>query len=129
MAVARGLILEPRNTVDSAAVERILKVRSEVPIAVSNIATIHGIELHELFIYFPLIENSFSLKLAPLGFDFHSMLVSDKLHEWDIGEWKAFLEHLVRILYACPGGASLIDKFNARCGCIQPTPLHVNCTK
>ncbi|KAG9031058.1 hypothetical protein FS837_003120, partial [Tulasnella sp. UAMH 9824] len=97
VSAARGLILESGNTVDSVAVERILKIRSEVP-------TI----------------NAFSSKLAPLGFDYFTMLVSDKLHEWDLGEWKAFFEHLIRILYACPGGASLVDELNARFRMVKP---------
>jgi hypothetical protein len=40
------------------------------------------------------------------------MLVNDLLHEWDLGEWKTLLIHLVRILYAQDG--TLVDVFNQR---------------
>lgn len=43
------------------------------------------------------------------------MLVNDWLHEWDLGEAKALIEHLIRVLYACQGGADLIDELNQRC--------------
>lgn len=51
------------------------------------------------------------------------MFVNDWLHEWDLGEAKALIEHLIRILYACKGGADLIDELNERCvrycsGCV-----------
>lgn len=42
------------------------------------------------------------------------MLVNDWLHEWEIGEAKAVIEHLVRILHSCKGGAELVDEFNQR---------------
>ncbi|KAG8925112.1 hypothetical protein FRC00_004325 [Tulasnella sp. 408] len=93
VTLARGFIYgDQRSTVNSTAVENVLKEHSEVP-------TI----------------NAFSERLQHLGFDFFSMLVNDWLHEWDLGESKALIEHLIRILYACPGGADLIDELNERC--------------
>lgn len=63
------------------------------------------------------------------------MLVNDWLHEWDIGESKALIEHLIRILYACKGGADLIDELNQRCAplvmvltsqCVMPDKLFIS---
>ncbi|KAG2336125.1 hypothetical protein BDR05DRAFT_978853 [Suillus weaverae] len=51
------------------------------------------------------IQNAFSDKLAEFGFDFHSMLVPDIMHEFELGVWKATLTHLLRILYAYGGNA------------------------
>jgi hypothetical protein len=44
------------------------------------------------------LQNSFSDRLAPLGFDLFSMLVVDLLHEFELGVWKAVFLHLLRIL-------------------------------
>ncbi|KAG8919545.1 hypothetical protein FRC01_001237 [Tulasnella sp. 417] len=86
-----------RSTVSGIAVENVLKELSEVPTM-----------------------NAFSERLQHLGFDFFSMLVNDWLHEWDLGEVKAVIQHLIRILYACKGGVDLIDEFNERFRKIPP---------
>ncbi|EJD00044.1 uncharacterized protein FOMMEDRAFT_112387 [Fomitiporia mediterranea MF3/22] len=44
------------------------------------------------------VENAFSKRLGPLGFDFHDILVVDILHEWEVGVWKTIFTHLVRII-------------------------------
>ena len=45
-----------------------------------------------------IIQNAFSDRLAPLGFNFFSMLVVDLMHEFELGVWKALFIHLLRIL-------------------------------
>ncbi|KDQ13654.1 hypothetical protein BOTBODRAFT_90697, partial [Botryobasidium botryosum FD-172 SS1] len=73
---ARDLIYgRMRRLVGSSKVEDIMKQRSEVP-----------------------TENAFSLKLSEFGFDYFDMLVSDFLHEWELGEWKTLFVHIMRIL-------------------------------
>ncbi|KIO28459.1 hypothetical protein M407DRAFT_22354 [Tulasnella calospora MUT 4182] len=42
--------------------------------------------------------NAFSAALHPLSVDFFQFFVPDILHEFDLGVWKAFFTHLVRIL-------------------------------
>ena len=45
-----------------------------------------------------LCQNAFSSKLAPFGFNMFSMLAVDLMHEVELGVWKAFFIHLLRIL-------------------------------
>lgn len=44
--------------------------------------------------------NAFSLCLGRFGFNFFLMLCVDILHEFELGVWKAILQHLIRILHA-----------------------------
>jgi hypothetical protein len=44
------------------------------------------------------VQNAFSTKLAPLGFNMFDMLVVDLMHELELGIWKAVFIHLLRIL-------------------------------
>lgn len=46
------------------------------------------------------MENAFSRKLGPLGFNLYDMLVVDLMHEFELGVWKALFIHLLRILQA-----------------------------
>ncbi|KIM83849.1 hypothetical protein PILCRDRAFT_68884 [Piloderma croceum F 1598] len=69
------LIYEKNFMVNSAAVEKILRDTSLVPTA-----------------------NAFSNRLLSVGFNFHSMLLPDLMHEVEIGGWKALLIHLLRML-------------------------------
>ncbi|KIJ97621.1 hypothetical protein K443DRAFT_133777 [Laccaria amethystina LaAM-08-1] len=39
--------------------------------------------------------NAFSKRLSKFGFNFHSMLAPDLLHEFELGVWKAVFTHLV----------------------------------
>ena len=39
------------------------------------------------------------LQLSKFGFNFHSMLTPDLLHESELGVWKAVFTHLVRMVY------------------------------
>ena len=50
--------------------------------------------------------------LSCFGFDFHTMLVPDLLHEFELGVWKAVLTHLLRILYMY--GHETIQALNER---------------
>ncbi|KAG2063049.1 hypothetical protein BDR04DRAFT_992018, partial [Suillus decipiens] len=52
--------------------------------------------------------NAFVEKLRLLGFDAFCMLVVDFMHECELGTWKALFTHLIRLLYALPGGDSLV---------------------
>jgi hypothetical protein len=36
------------------------------------------------------------------------MLVVDFMHECELGTWKALFTHLIRLLYALPGGDGLV---------------------
>ena len=49
-----------------------------------------------------------------LGQDYHEMFVVDLLHEIEISVWKSVLTHLIRMLYASPGGASRVADLDAR---------------
>lgn len=46
------------------------------------------------------MQNAFSKKLSPLGFNLFAMLVVDLMHEFELGVWRALFIHLLRILYA-----------------------------
>lgn len=45
-----------------------------------------------------ILQNVFSEKLYPFGFDLFVMLVVDLLHEFELGVWKAVFMHLLRML-------------------------------
>jgi hypothetical protein len=53
-------------------------------------------------------------KLGPLGFDAFRMLVVDFMHECELGTWKALFTHLIRLLYALPGGDDLVAQLDNR---------------
>ncbi|KAG2744922.1 hypothetical protein P692DRAFT_20877483 [Suillus brevipes Sb2] len=61
-----------------------------------------------------LNENAFVDKLGPLGFDAFRILVVDFMHECELGTWKALFVHLVRLLYALPGGDGLVARLDNR---------------
>jgi hypothetical protein len=60
------------------------------------------------------MQNAFSQRLAPLGlgFNLHSMLVVDLMHEFELGVWKALFIHLIRILNAVD--KSLVHEMDRR---------------
>lgn len=64
--------------------------------------------------YLILDENAFVDKLGPLGFDSFRILVVDFMHECELGTWKVLFTHLVRLLYALPGGDSLVAHLDNR---------------
>jgi hypothetical protein len=42
------------------------------------------------------------------------MLAVDFMHECELGTWKALFSHLIRLLYAIPGGSQLVVAFDER---------------
>ncbi|GJE96476.1 hypothetical protein PsYK624_126730 [Phanerochaete sordida] len=58
------------------------------------------------------LRNAFSIRLADLGFNFYEILMQDLLHEWEVGNFKAVLIHLLRLLYWLPGDQ--IQELNQR---------------
>lgn len=58
------------------------------------------------------MQNAFSERLSPYGFDFYSMFVVDLLHEFELGVWKATFTHLLRILFV--GGPDNLQILNIR---------------
>ncbi|KAG2010174.1 hypothetical protein CC2G_013017 [Coprinopsis cinerea AmutBmut pab1-1] len=92
---AREQIFEKGAGVDWKAVKDILSDRSEVP-----------------------VENAFSARLSPFGFNFFSMFVPDILHDFELGVWKAVFAHLMRILHAISG--DFVQELNERYRAIPP---------
>ncbi|KAG2051670.1 hypothetical protein BDR06DRAFT_983445 [Suillus hirtellus] len=88
---AREYIYKWGNTVDGMKVEEALGEGSWVPVM-----------------------NKFVEKLGALHLDPFRMLVVDLMHECELGTWKALFTHLVRILYALPGGAQLVATLDSR---------------
>jgi hypothetical protein len=58
------------------------------------------------------LQNAFSHKLAPLGFNLFNMLVVDVMHEFELGVWKALFIHLLRILESAD--KALINELDCR---------------
>ncbi|KAG2045982.1 hypothetical protein BDR06DRAFT_852944, partial [Suillus hirtellus] len=58
--------------------------------------------------------NVFIEKLSPLGFDAFRMLMVDFMHECELGTWKALFTHLIRVIYALPGGDNLVACLDQR---------------
>ena len=45
-----------------------------------------------------LLQNAFSDRLSPLGFDLFSIFLPDFMHEVELGGWRAIFIHLLRML-------------------------------
>ncbi|KAK7437003.1 hypothetical protein VKT23_006712 [Stygiomarasmius scandens] len=59
--------------------------------------------------------NAFVERLGHLDFDPCQMLAVDLLHEFELGVWKAFFTHLIRLLYAQgPAGAQKVQELDQR---------------
>lgn len=52
-------------------------------------------------------KNAFVERLGP-AFNPSNMLVVDLLHEFELGVWKTFFTHLIRLLYAASGGTDIL---------------------
>jgi hypothetical protein len=52
-----------------------------------------------------VLQNAFA-KLHKTGLNYYKMLVTDVLHEFELGVWKLIFMHLIRILLAL--GASVL---------------------
>ncbi|KAG8914957.1 hypothetical protein FRC01_003851 [Tulasnella sp. 417] len=89
VAKSRIFVYERRQNVVSAWVEANLRQESLVPTT-----------------------NAFSLRLGRFGFDFFLMLCVDILHEFELGVWKAILQHLIRMLHAV--GESAVVEMDRR---------------
>jgi len=59
-----------------------------------------------------ILQNAFSEKLSPMGFNLFSMLLVDILHEFELGVWKSLFIHLLRMLQALD--PSLINELDRR---------------
>jgi hypothetical protein len=94
VTTARKVIYEDNRAVNCTAVEDILKDTSLVPNTVCII--FRFLETTRMWLSKP--QNSFSDRLAFLGFNLFLMLVVDLLHEFELGVWKAVILHLLRIL-------------------------------
>lgn len=46
------------------------------------------------------MQNAFSEKLSPFGFNLFVMFVVDLMHEFELGIWRMLFIHLLRILRA-----------------------------
>ncbi|KAF9029873.1 hypothetical protein BJ165DRAFT_1359164 [Panaeolus papilionaceus] len=57
-------------------------------------------------------QNAFSVRLREFGFDFHSIIAPDLMHEFELGVFKSFFTHLLRILHSVGDGA--IQTLNER---------------
>ena len=44
------------------------------------------------------------------------MLTVDLMHEFELGTWKAFFKHLIRLLHAASPGGQLVAKLDKRYG-------------
>lgn len=44
------------------------------------------------------LQNAFSDRLSPYGFNLYKMLLPDLMHEFELGVWRAIFIHLLRIL-------------------------------
>ena len=60
----------------------------------------------------PALQNTFSERLSPHGFDLYKMLVVDVLHEVELGVWKAVFIQLLRLMEASNKGS--INKLDER---------------
>lgn len=105
---AREIIYTKNYAVDSEPVENHLKDQSLVPTVVSTTR-----QASFRFKTDSILQNAFSQKLSPLGFNLFPMLVVDLMHEFELGVWKAFFIHLLRILNAM--GKDLVNELDRRC--------------
>ncbi|EGN93613.1 hypothetical protein SERLA73DRAFT_63876 [Serpula lacrymans var. lacrymans S7.3] len=87
--LARDFLYKQGTPIKARAVETMLKPESLVP-------TI----------------NAFSERLGPLGFDVHSMLVVDMMHEFELGVWESVFTHLIRLLTAV--GHTMVAELDSR---------------
>jgi hypothetical protein len=58
------------------------------------------------------LQNAFSDRLFRFSFNLFDMLVTDLLHEVELGVWKSLFIHLLRLLEA--SGSGLINKLDKR---------------
>ena len=56
-------------------------------------------------------QNAFVDRLGD-DFDLSQMLVVDFMHEFELGIWKSFFTHLIRILYTAQPDGNLVETLN-----------------
>lgn len=100
------------STVDGVKVEHSLGEGSWVPVLVSTTTYLSIDDF--VFDYTTCSQNTFVEKLGPFGLDAFRMLVVDFMHECELGTWKALFSHLIRLLYAIPGGNQLVATLDQR---------------
>ena len=103
---ARKNLYENGYALSAECVDGMLKDGSLVP---TKVGTLHL----ALIIVLTLLQNVFSQALFQFRFNFFRMLTVDLLHEFELGLWKDFLTHLVRILEFLGSDSGRI--FNERC--------------
>jgi hypothetical protein len=70
-------------------------------------------------------KNTFGERLGQFGFNPHSMLVVDLMHEFELGVWKDTFTHIIRLLHAAVPGGKAVEQLNARWANI-PTIMRPN---
>jgi hypothetical protein len=104
---ARKHIYELGKSLRSVDVTRLLQSTSTVPTLV-RISDEFSIQSS------PILQNAFSERLGPFGFNPFPMLVVDLMHEFELGIWKAVFSHLIRMLYAISPNGSVVSEFDRR---------------
>ncbi len=94
---AQRLIYDFAKPITGAGVDGLLKEFSGVPTKVSSFF------FHSNSLLIPISKNAFVERLGS-AFNPSDMLVVDLLHEFELGVWKAFFTHLIRVLYAAGDG-------------------------
>ena len=109
ISVSRAAIYERGKGIKSTAVEDLLSPLSYVPTLVSAPSPTQLLDGVLSFLH--LSQNAFADRFGET-FDLFSLFVVDLLHEIELGVWKAFFIHLIRILVSLGGNS--IQLFNNR---------------
>jgi hypothetical protein len=104
---ARKLIFQKGRLVNGTAIQNILGSQSLTPTRVSLDGHLFSGRFEVNF-----IQNAFSQALLPLGVNYFDMFVVDFLHEVELGVWRGFFRHTLRILHAV--GASAVVQLDKR---------------
>ena len=68
--------------------------------------------LFPFILYLTNFQNAFHTTFADFNLDVFSLFVVDLMHEFELGVFKDFLIHLLRLLHAC--GNETIAEFDRR---------------
>jgi hypothetical protein len=98
---ARSLIYDHHNPVTSTLLEGHLAHGSLIPTNVRPTPIV----IPALSILTLVLQNAFSDRLSPHGFDLFKMLVVDVMHEVELGVWKAVFIQLLRLMEASNKGS------------------------
>ena len=97
VVAARRIIYEKHYQINSKAVEDLLRNESLTPNVVCLISVLPK---YVILIITDLMQNAFSDRLAPMGFNIFKTLLPDEMHEIALGIWRSLFTHLLRILMA-----------------------------